>query len=353
MSYSILEQICKHWDMPFSLYGASSNLDSLNHNICLDMCMRMPPGALASSETCVAKETADGRKAKEKFVTGCSGHLDIDGSQFVSPPCISSEGSAETTQMSSGYQNFQKEGPDCSNRSADFSNESEIPGKSLPLGVNSLTSDSLDIKEETKTVSSATGHASFAVNASNGDTLQVQPGIGYINCYSIGHTASSVAEALMGKSSDKMFGDSIKSDEEMIAAQMKVISKKSTKFRWPNIPSLNADVQKEKCGWCFSCRVPRDDLDCLFNICLGPVQERSVIESAGLHSKGNKKGHLIDVVWHMLLVEERLQGLLLGPWLNPHYTKIWHKSVLKASDIVSVKRFLLTVRIFLLFNCQP
>ncbi|CAK7331144.1 unnamed protein product [Dovyalis caffra] len=335
---SILEAIHKHWDMPVTLYAASSNLSSLKHTTSLDLCL--PQCTLASLETCATRiEAADGRNL-EKFVNGCCGHLDVELSKSVSVTCMSSEGSAETTQISSGNQNFQK-GPDCASRSAGFSNESEVPGMSPLVGDNSMTSNSLDVKQERNPCSSPARRPSSAAKATAEVTLQLQPGTEYMNYYSFGHTSASIADVLLSKSSDKTTENSIKSDEDMALAQMKVILKKSNKFRWSSIRSLNAEVQKEKCGWCFSCRATTDEPDCLFNMSLGPVQEGSESEVISLQSKRNRKGYLIDLISHILLIEDRLQGLLLGPWLNPHYTKLWRKSILKASDIVSVKHLLL------------
>ncbi|KDP22133.1 hypothetical protein JCGZ_25964 [Jatropha curcas] len=338
---SILDAIHKHWDLPVSFYEANNNPGSLNHALCSDTCMA--PAVLASSETCVTKnETVSERKLEEKFVTGCSGHINVEVSKALSQTCASSEGSAETIQTSLENQNFCKEGPDCSNRSTDFLNVSYIPGKLLPMGDNSLTSACLDLKIENIRGSPANGNPSSAY-AADGNASQLQSGFGYLNFYSFGHIASSVAEELMRKTSDKAIEDPIKSDEEIISAQMKIISKKTAKFRWPNIPRLNANVHKEKCGWCYCCRVSSDDLGCLFNVCLGPVQAGSVDEVVGLQSKRNKKADFTDLISYILLIEERLQGLLLGPWLNPHYSKLWCKSVLRASDIVSVKSLLLTL----------
>lgn len=121
---------------------------------------------------------------------------------------------------------------------------------------------------------------------------------------------------------------------------MKVISNLSTEFCWSNIENLNVDATKERCGSCFSCQVPDDDRDCLFIINdTGPVHDGFTSELLGIGSKNNRKGHLIDVMCHTHCFEDRLRGLLLGPWLNTHY-KIWHKSV-KASDITLVKQVLL------------
>ncbi|KAJ0867712.1 hypothetical protein HanRHA438_Chr12g0566341 [Helianthus annuus] len=44
---------------------------------------------------------------------------------------------------------------------------------------------------------------------------------------------------------------------------------------------------------------------------------------------------------HILYIEDRLHGLLLGPWLNPHFPKLYRKSFHEASDIASVKDLLL------------
>ncbi|KAJ7012803.1 DDT domain-containing protein PTM-like isoform X2 [Populus alba x Populus x berolinensis] len=333
----ILEAIHKHWDM--HLYGASSSLSSLKHTTSLDMFI--PPCPSASLDTCATKiKAADGQNLG-KFVNGCCGHLDVEFSKSASLTCMSSEGSAETIQISLGNQNFQKEGPDCSNRFAGFSNESDVPGKSPLMGDNSLTSNSLDIKREKNPCPPSTRCPSSAGNAKAEVTLQVQPGTEYMNYYCFGRTSASIADVLLSKPSEKTTENSIKSDEEMALAQMKVILKKSNKFCWSSIPCLNAEVQKGKCGWCFSCRATTDEPDCLFNMSLGPIQESSESEAIGLQSKRIRKGYLIDLIYHILLIEHRLQGLLLGPWLNPHYTKLWRKSILKASDIASVKHLLL------------
>ncbi|KAJ6964485.1 DDT domain-containing protein PTM-like isoform X2 [Populus alba x Populus x berolinensis] len=333
----ILEAIHKHWDM--HLYGASSSLSSLKHTTSLDMFI--PPCPSASLDTCATKiKAADGQNLG-KFVNGCCGHLDVEFSKSASLTCMSSEGSAETIQISLGNQNFQKEGPDCSNRFAGFSNESDVPGKSPLMGDNSLTSNSLDIKREKNPCPPSTRCPLSAGNAKAEVTLQVQPGTEYMNYYCFGRTSASIADVLLSKPSEKTTENSIKSDEEMALAQMKVILKKSNKFCWSSIPCLNAEVQKGKCGWCFSCRATTDEPDCLFNMSLGPIQESSESEAIGLQSKRIRKGYLIDLIYHILLIEHRLQGLLLGPWLNPHYTKLWRKSILKASDIASVKHLLL------------
>jgi len=45
----------------------------------------------------------------------------------------------------------------------------------------------------------------------------------------------------------------------------------------------------------------------------------------------------------ILSIEERLNGLLTGPWQNPQYSIYWRKAVLKATDVSSLKQPLLMV----------
>lgn len=174
----------------------------------------------------------------------------------------------------------------------------------------------------------------------------------YVNCYSFARIASSVARELTRKSSDKTSNVSTKSIEEIISAQMKVISHMPREFYWSNIQNLSVDARKEKCGWCFSCKVPDDDdeRDCLFitNDAV-PVQESSTSELLGIPLRKNTKGHLIHVNCQILCMEDRLRGLLVGPWMNPDYSKLWRESVLKASDVASVKHLLLLVRMLYIF----
>ncbi|XVF04793.1 hypothetical protein REPUB_Repub05bG0116000 [Reevesia pubescens] len=346
----IIKAIHKQWGVAVGSNGASSNLDYLN-SVCSETLTKrhvptlstsLPP--VASAEMCAIKnETVDCGKPEEKEVAENSGHLDVEVTESAKLldlmagteiPYISSEGSAETMQIGSVIHNCQKQG------SVEFSNQSEIPGKSSPLEDCSLVSDGLDTKQESK-IKLASQQTPCVINAKKGDASQTQPGTGYMNYYSFAQTASLVVEELMRKPSEKTNEDSLKTVEEIIAMQMKVILKKSNRFHWLDIHNLYVDARKENCGWCFSCRYPMDDTDCLFKITSGWVREVSKSEMVGLQSKWNKKGHVIDVICHMFSIESRLHGLLSGPWLNPQYIKIWHKSILKASDIESAKYLLL------------
>ncbi|KAG4191884.1 hypothetical protein ERO13_A07G122450v2 [Gossypium hirsutum] len=79
--------------------------------------------------------------------------------------------------------------------------------------------------------------------------------------------------------------DSLKSLEEIIGNQMKVILKKSNRFHWPDI---------------YTYTYPVDDTDCLFRITSGCVPEVSKMDFCQVQ------------------------------WLESAYMKIWHKSILNA-----------------------
>ncbi|GMI94647.1 DDT-PHD PROTEIN3 [Hibiscus trionum] len=348
----ILKVICKQWDVAISSNGSSNNFESLNF-ACSETrrkgkipTVSSPLPTVSSAEICMIKnETAAGGKPEEKGAAENSGHPDIEVAEPVNMldlvagteiPYMSSEGSAETMQMGSVFPNFQKQG------FIEVSNQFEIPGKCSTIEDSSLVSNVLDDKQGSKK-KLASQQISCFINAKRGDASQLQPGSGYMNHYSFAQTASLVVEELMRKPSEKTNYDSLESLEDIIGKQMKVILKKSNRFHWLDIHNLYVDARKENCGWCFPCRYPVDDTDCLFKITLSCVPEVSKSEMVDLQLRWNKKGHVIDVMCHIFSLVNRLNGLLSGPWLNLQYMRIWHKSILKASSFASIKHFLLAL----------
>lgn len=360
----IITAIFKHWGVSVNFNGATRNLDSEKHALCSDMgskahttaiCMNSLPLTL---ETCVVKEESiDEGKPGENFVaeaslsSGVSKSVTLlnatieNGSMEIENPIAGSEQSAEIIQLSTGNQNFQNHALDCLNGSAGISNQAEFPEKNPPVG-NCFISSSIEVERERKIESAVDGHTSSPIHMNKGDVSQVQYGIGYTNYYSFARIASSVAEELTHKSSDKIREHSLTSAEDIISVQIKAISKNFTKFCWPNAQDLSLDAERESCGWCFSCKDSSGDRDCLFKMnFMVPIQEGSKSEVVCLQSKKTRKGHLVDVMNYILSIEVRLRGLLMGPWMNPHYAKLWCKNVLNASDVASVKYLLLIVRV--------
>lgn len=246
------------------------------------------------------------------------------------------------------------ESGNCTSKGGKFDGRTEIPhaspeGSAEVLQGNQLIPNSPGpkgtsaAKKHKKNRSLAGRHRSL-LKTKEEDVLQAQAGDGYVNHYSFAWTASSIVEELLRKPSDKVNIDIPKTEEELISIQLKFILKKSSKFCWTSIQDLNVEKQNEKCGWCYCCRFPVEGRDCLFNFTnRGPVSEGLKAEVDANLSKKNKKGHLVDVICYILCMEERLRGLLLGPWLSPHYSELWRNSVLKASNVSSLKRPLLTL----------
>ncbi|XP_058199224.1 DDT domain-containing protein PTM [Rhododendron vialii] len=309
----ILCAISKQWNIYVKFNGSKSYAGSHRPTVWLETMKGQMP-SLAPSETYVRDEISDERKPRVNSIAAqSSGNTDSEVSALVNNepvtlnnsmkmenPLTSSEGSAETS-LATRIHNFGKTG---------ISKDSEIQG--------TIVSVTIDL------------------GAKRGKNMESSD---YVNNYNFARKAALVVEELTGNSSDKINVGSTKSLEDIISAQLKAISKKATKFSWPSIQNLNAVARREKCGWCFSCRAPDDDEDCFFN--MNDSAPDSTSEIIDLGAKRNKKGHLVDVVGYMLCFEDRLRAFLLGPWLNPHYTKIWRNSVVKASEVDSLKHLLL------------
>ncbi|KAF3794718.1 DDT domain-containing protein [Nymphaea thermarum] len=162
----------------------------------------------------------------------------------------------------------------------------------------------------------------------------------YINSYSLGQIASSIAKEVSHAFPSGIQESMNKSTSDTMLPLLKVFSSASRMFTWPNVEKKALGMVQEKCGWCFTCRNPSDK-DCLLRMTDKNFEVVSEKKTVGLRSKKNRKSHLTSIVLYILSIEERLNGLLSGPWQNPQYRKHWRKNLLKASTITAVKRQLL------------
>lgn len=344
---SILMAICKHWDIPFNLNGATCHLELSNQNASRNMHVKAEYSALypssapfSSSEAFLdKKKVADQRKCEKASTVQPVGQeflkaeRQLDSVIMTESPCVASEMSSDTTQMRSIIGDPLMHGLNDSNRSDEVLNQPGIPEKVHRVS-HSLRSSRLDVSHKTNLTST--------MSTGNRSTLDMPCGIDYVNYYSFARTASLVAEELIRKSSEKINKHIEISEEDFISEQAKAIIKKTTNFCWPGSQNVNAAARKEKCGWCFTCKVENDDRDCLFNSLVMPVWEVSKSDLVGFEPK-NQNAHLRDVIFYVLSLEDRLRGLLLGPWLSIHHSNNWRNNLLKASDVASVKFSLLTL----------
>nr|XP_029151590.1 DDT domain-containing protein PTM isoform X1 [Arachis hypogaea] len=351
----LITAIYKHWDIPANPSVETSNVVILNQSSTKNLRVKGESSALKTSlapitfsEAClVNNRVVDERKLDENSTIDCCNHPGqdfpkagnrLDSATTIESPCAVSEGSADTTQVRPGIENVQMNGLYDSNRSDESLNQSGIPEKHHPVGDSSLVSSSLDVEHKRKLRSV---DASCAQLPEDKDTSDVPFGIDYVNYYSFARTASLIAHELMSKSPEKINKNIILTEDDIISEQVKAIMKKSTSFCWPSIQNLHAAAQKENCGWCFSCKVANDDRDCLFNSVMKPVWEVSESTFGGLHPSKIQNGHLRDIICHILSLEDRLRGILLGPWLNLQQTDLWHKELMKTGDLRPAKKLLL------------
>ncbi|XP_047159025.1 DDT domain-containing protein PTM isoform X2 [Vigna umbellata] len=345
----ILMAIYKHWDIKANLNVGDS---VFNQNSGKNMQMKGEYSTMytslapSTSEICLDNNQAnDQGKLDENSTVDCCMQLGqefpkvgncLDSTITIESPCVASDGSADTTQTRTGTNNVQTCGLNDFNRCNESLNQPGVPERHYPDC--SLTSSSLDVGHK---INLRSVGDSSTPSPDSKDNSEGPCGTEYVNYYSFARTASFVAQELMCKSPEKMNKIFAMSEEEFISDQTKVIMKKSTNFCWPSIPELDAAAQKEKCGWCFTCKVANEDRDCLFNSVVKPVWEVSNSTSVGLQPRNIQNGHLRDIICLIFSLEVRLRGLLLGPWLNLHQTNLWHKDLLKTSDFLRVKRLLL------------
>ncbi|CAH8319901.1 unnamed protein product [Eruca vesicaria subsp. sativa] len=310
----VIGAIKKHWDFPTGLKRTISSVNS-HISVCLD---KPAKGMIFSIDGFKAPLPAPEKQAtsdvKEKPEEGSSNggshnHCHRTRRKISGSPTgldtlnMSSEGSAETVQNGSDVQSLHE------------------PNSNIYSASHDLAS----------------------MNTRKGSRPNVQSESGYRNQYIFAQMTKSIYEEMTRKSPIRTID--MRSDEEIASTQVKTILMKTTKFQWRNIQGLYLDAWKEKCGWCFSCKFEDagSKTNCLFNMSLGALRGPSESEIANSQSI-SKKSHLMTIICQILSMESRLQGLLVGPWLNPQHSRIWREHILNASNISSLRHLLVELQ---------
>ncbi|KAG5577610.1 hypothetical protein H5410_057744 [Solanum commersonii] len=317
---TVLSAIMKLWDTNCMAAGAKCDLDT--------QLKTMPSNFLALILSQHLEKVNEGKQAEK--LSSCSDNVGYDESETVDPSMKmgnilpGSEGSAEISQVVADNQNYKEGGTfEDSNLTA------KIMETRRPLRERK-GNESVDLGTSTTSNKEIMSEGQYAES--------------YVNFYSFARIASSVVEELTKKSTGKTGEDAKKTVDEIISAQLKAISSKSIDFCWPNVQNMKIDARKEDCGWCISCKVPECEKDCLFiQNSTGPAPESFSSDALGVHSSRNRESHLVNVLCYILSTEDRLHGLLSGPWLNPHHSQNWRKDVTEAHEIDTLRAFLLTV----------
>ncbi|CAL9230074.1 unnamed protein product [Arabidopsis halleri] len=316
----VVRAIKKHWDITVGPIRTISGVNS-QMSVCLDKSVKeMIPSIDGFKAPLPASEKQSTSGAKKKLNKASSNGWShnhgprtrrkiLDSATGLDILNMSSEGSAETVQNGSDVQRLHEP----------------------------ASSSILDIMKEPNMNS----HNLARINTRKGIKPNVQSETGYRNHYIFAQMTRSVYEEMIRKSPIRT--NDMRSDEEIASTQVKTILMKTTKFQWRNIQSLYLDAWKEKCGWCHSCKSSSEDagseINCLFNMSLGTLRGLSESEVANIQSI-EKSSHLLAIICQILSMESRLQGLLVGPWLNPQHSGIWREHILKASNISSLKHLL-------------
>ncbi|XP_041999609.1 DDT domain-containing protein PTM-like [Salvia splendens] len=164
----------------------------------------------------------------------------------------------------------------------------------------------------------------------------------YANLYGFARMSYKFSKELASKWSEEE--QATKSAGEIIGRQMRVISNKYAAFSWPNLRDLGlATTRRENCGWCICCKVPQLEKDCLF-IASDNVQASENFTSQALGimpGSDSRKIHLVDIICHLIWIEECLRSLLSGPWLDQSYSGRWRNNAVEAAHIGSLKHLLI------------
>lgn len=316
----VISAIKKHLDIPVGLERTVSGVNS-QMSVCLAKPaegiipsidgFKAPLSAPENQSTSDVKKSSNGGSHNRRPRTR---RMISDSATGRNTLKMGSEGSVETVQNGLDVEGLHKTAP----------------------------SSILDIMKEPNLNSSSQNLA--RINTRKGIRPNVQSETGYRNHYIFAQMTTSISQEMMRKSPIRT--NDMRSDEEIASTQVKTILMKTTKFQWRNIQSLYLDAWKEKCGWCHSCKSSDDDVgnetNCLFNMSLGALRGPS--ESQVANSRFiDQTSHLFAIICQVLSMESRLQGLLVGPWLNPQHSRIWREHILSASNISSLKRLLLEV----------
>ncbi|GFQ03106.1 nucleosome-remodeling factor subunit bptf [Phtheirospermum japonicum] len=338
---TIINAICRHWDLVLGVGGTKNYLDTRSCSVQSYFTEKMQ---LLNNNESFAEKRSDEKSMATAGITNSS-ITELDNAEHaIAVPesgnnglkmenCVaSSEGSTEVSQTFTKTDTLKENGPE-------ILNDCHIPVMLVDAGDHHMISTTINVEKGKNLGSENHSHAPSTINSVHFQT-------NYVNCYELARPASSYYEEWTSKISDKTSKVPLKSVEEIIAGQLKVVTNRFADFSWSNIQNSSVNPRKERCGWCLYCRFPDDDRDCLFIMNdTFPAVENFTCEVLGIQSRKNRKNHLLDIMCHMTCIEDHLQGLLLGPWLNPNYSMLWRESVLGAADIASLKNLLLKIEL--------
>ncbi|KAH6774734.1 hypothetical protein C2S51_013138 [Perilla frutescens var. frutescens] len=172
---------------------------------------------------------------------------------------------------------------------------------------------------------------------------------GYINHYLHGDFSASAAAnlAILLHEENKVLEHSSDNRQEVmcasIALQVKAFSSAAVRFFWLNVEKKLAEVPRERCSWCYSCKSPvTSKRGCLLNAAASNATRGAMKVLSGVRPvKNGGDERLSGIATYIMFMEESLSGLLVGPFLNDTFRKQWHRQLEQATTCSDIKILLL------------
>ncbi|KDP34357.1 hypothetical protein JCGZ_11240 [Jatropha curcas] len=166
----------------------------------------------------------------------------------------------------------------------------------------------------------------------------------YINHYVHGDFAASAAANLAVLSSEEIrvseahkSGNARKAISDILL-QAKAFSTSASRFFWPSSEKKLIEVPRERCGWCYSCKVPSNSRrGCMLNSAALTATKGTMKILSSFHPIMSREGSLPSISTYILYLGEILCGLTVGPFVSASYRKQWRKRVEDASTCSAIK----------------
>lgn len=176
---------------------------------------------------------------------------------------------------------------------------------------------------------------------------------GYINLYLHGDFSASAAAnlAVLSHEENQVSECHSSDNHEKVALQVKAFASAAVRFFWPNVEKKLAEVPRERCSWCFSCKAPvASKRGCLLNAAASNATRGAMKVLADVRPvKNGRDDRLSGIGTYIMFMEKSLSGLLVGPFLNDTFRKQWRRQLEQATTCSEIKILLLEVSIFSFF----
>ncbi|XP_045802851.1 DDT domain-containing protein PTM-like [Trifolium pratense] len=169
----------------------------------------------------------------------------------------------------------------------------------------------------------------------------------YVNTYMHGDFAASAAASLAILSSDDSRPERHVSDLRKAASEntnllAKAFSLTASRFFWPSSDKKLAEVIRERCGWCLSCKaLVSSKKGCMLNHAAICATKSAMKILSGLAPVRSGEGISPTIATYVIYMEESLCGLIDGPFLSGNYRKQWREQVERATTFSNIKPLLL------------